>query len=223
MDNLLPRLSLLLAILLTSSCGGTSVEDYAEQEPEFFPETFFDGPLEAYGVIKSRGGEVTRRFTATLEGSWKDGGGLLAERFVFNDGEIQYRNWRLVPKQHAGTARHYSASAEDVVGEATLAVSGNTAFIRYTLEVPFGERTINVQVDDRMYLINKQVLVGESELTKWGFHVGKILLTIIKTSPGYSLQKTQQTQEKAPPVIPRIQSAKIRQPASLRPHSYPTP
>lgn len=184
MQKLPYRLLLLIAIVLVASCGGTTIEDYAEQEPAFVPEVFFNGPLEAYGVIKNRGGKVTRRFTATLEGSWKDGSGLLAERFVFDDGEIQHRNWRLVPKAGTGGQRLFDASAEDVIGEATLTTSGNAAFIRYTLEVPYGDGKINVNVDDRMYLINERVLIGESKLTKWGFHVGEILLTIIRSEPG---------------------------------------
>ena len=189
MDKRRFRVLLLITTVLLASCGGATIEDYAEQEPAFVAEAFFNGPLLAYGVIKNRAGKVTRRFTATLEGSWENGSGLLAERFVFDDGEIQYRNWRLVPKgaggiPDGGSRRFYDASAEDVIGEATLTTRGNAAFIQYTLQVPYGDRQINVRVDDRMYLINEQVLIGESTLTKWGFHVGDILLTIIKSDPG---------------------------------------
>jgi len=189
MDKRLFTILLLVTTILLASCGGATIDDYAEQEPAFVAEEFFNGPLLAYGVIKNRAGKVTRRFTATLEGSWKNGSGLLAERFVFDDGEIQYRNWHLVSKgttesPNRGNARFFDASAEDVIGEATLTTRGNAAFIQYTLQVPYGERQINVRVDDRMYLINEQVLIGESTLTKWGFHVGDILLTIIKSDPG---------------------------------------
>ncbi|MBB5211566.1 DUF3833 domain-containing protein [Microbulbifer hydrolyticus] len=171
---------LLFASLLIASCGGATVEDYAKREPAFIPEQFFKGDLEAYGVVKDRSGTVTRRFSATLKGSWKDGKGLLAERFEFDDGEIQYRNWHLIPQQQSGGVRRYGASAEDVVGEATVRVSGNAGFFRYTLKVPYGDRQINVDVDDRMYLVNERILIAESDLTKWGFDVGEIILTIIK-------------------------------------------
>lgn len=175
-------LPLLLAITLPllQACSGPAVEDYADNTPVFTPEQFFNGPLRAHGVVKDRAGKVTRRFTATLNGTWNNGQGLLAEKFVFDDGEIQYRNWQLVPQQDSGKGSQYMGRAEDVVGEAHLVVSGNSAFMGYVLQVPYNGRTINVKVDDRMYLIDDNTLIGESDLSKWGFDVGAILLTIVK-------------------------------------------
>lgn len=179
MPGSLRRIAILSILLTLAGCGSPSVEDYRDKSPAFIPEVFFNGPLTAHGVVKNRSGEVTRRFTATLNGSWKDGQGLLAEKFLFDDGEVQYRNWRLSPKDHTDAVRTYRGQAEDVIGEAELKVSGNAAFIRYTLEVPVDKRKIHVNVDDRMYLVSDRVLIGESKLTKWGFHVGDILLTIV--------------------------------------------
>ncbi|WOX04171.1 DUF3833 domain-containing protein [Microbulbifer pacificus] len=175
-------LSLLLAMTLPllQACSGPAVEDYAGNTPLFTPEQFFNGPLRAHGIVKNRAGKVTRRFTATLNGTWSSGRGLLAEKFEFDDGEIQYRNWQLEFRQASGNERHYIGRAEDVVGEAHLAVSGNSAFIGYVLQVPYGGRTINISVDDRMYLIDDHTLIGESDLSKWGFDIGAITLTIVK-------------------------------------------
>ena len=175
-------LSLVLAVTLPllQACSGPAVEDYADSSPLFIPEQFFNGPLHAHGIVKNRAGKVTRRFTATLNGTWSNGRGLLAEKFEFDDGEIQYRNWQLELQEVSGNVRHYIGRAEDVVGEARFTVSGNSAFIGYVLKVPYSGRTINISVDDRMYLIDDHTLIGESDLSKWGFDVGAITLTIVK-------------------------------------------
>lgn len=177
------RLLVPLCAAFLAACSAPALDAYAERTPKFAPETFFNGPMQAHGVVKNRSGKVIRTFTAQLHGSWKDGQGLLQEKFLFNDGEVQHRNWRLTPIASSGQQRAFRGTAEDVIGEAALKVAGNAAFMRYTLEVPYGDSTIQVAVDDRMYLTSDQVLIGESELTKWGFRVGEIVLTIFKLPP----------------------------------------
>ena len=168
--------------LLIVACSSADISHYRDMRPALVPEEFFNGPLTAHGVVKNRSGTVTRSFNAELQGSWENGQGLLAERFVFDDGEIQFRNWRLTPSiEQPGTAeRSFIGTAEDVVGEAQVQVSGNAMFIRYTLQVAYKGDTIEVNVDDRMYLVSDRVLINESKLTKFGIPVGEIVLTIIR-------------------------------------------
>ncbi|KUJ83160.1 DUF3833 domain-containing protein [Microbulbifer flavimaris] len=178
-----PILTLLCALTLVA-CSSAGIEHYQDKQPQMVPEEFFLGPLTAHGVLKDRTGTVTRRFNADLQGSWDDGVGLLAERFVFDDGEIQFRNWQLIPTtSDTPGVRTYIGRAEDVVGDAEVQVSGNAMFIRYVLEVPYKGDTIEVNVDDRMYLVSDRVLINESRLTKFGIPVGEIVLTIIR-GPG---------------------------------------
>lgn len=172
-------LCLAFLLMIVSGCSGPSIDIYADNNPEFVAEDFFDGSLTAHGIVKNRSGEVIRTFNASLEGSWNDGEGLLAERFVFDDGEVQYRNWQLLPLGSKSN-REFIGRAEDVVGDAEVKTNGNAMFIRYTLQIPYNGSTIDVQVDDRMYLVSDRVLINESKLTKWGIDVGEIVLTIIK-------------------------------------------
>ena len=173
---------IILASLLISACSSVSIDTYSDQQPTLNVETFFNGSLTAHGIVKNRSGEVIRHFNAELEGSWSDGKGLLKERFVFNDGEIQFRNWELTPQTQNSNPEtsSYIGRAGDVVGDGDVTVSGNAMFIRYTLTIPYGDSTIDIDVDDRMYLVSDKVLINESALTKWGFDVGEIVLTIIK-------------------------------------------
>ncbi len=176
------RLLASFCMLLLIGCGSVEVNDYASNEPEFIPERFFSGPLTAHGVIMNRGGEVTRYFNATIDASWKDGVGTLDEDFIFNDGETQKRIWTLTPDGEGG----YIGTAGDVIGGGTLSFSGNAIFLDYVLRVPYGDGTIDLRVDDRMYLVKPDVVINESRLSKWGLSVGKILLTIVRQSDAKS-------------------------------------
>lgn len=170
-----------LTVILVTACSGPGIEHHADRAPKFVAEEFFSGPMMAYGVVKDRGGKVTRKFVAELNGSWENGQGVLRERFEFDDGEIQHRNWRLSPiSPTASGLRQYNATAEDVVGTSTMSVVGDAVFMQYVLQIPFRGRTLNINVDDRMVLVAPHILIAESDLSKWGFNVGEIQLTIIK-------------------------------------------
>jgi hypothetical protein len=139
-------------------------------------ETFFSGRLTAHGIVKNRGGEVIRYFNATIDASWnEDGIGTLDERFIFDDGEQQTRVWTLVPDDDV-----YIATAGDVVGSSNLRSAGNALFLNYVLQIPYKDSTLNLAVDDRMYLVNDTTLINETIMAKWGFEVGYVTLVIIK-------------------------------------------
>lgn len=164
------------ALALLSACSQVQVKDNSNLKPVLNPEQFFSGKLSAHGVVKNRKGQVTRSFTADITASWEDGVGTLDEDFVFNDGEKQQRIWTLTPTGDDS----YIGTAGDVVGDGELSVAGNSMFLNYVLQVPYGDGTIEVKVDDRMYLVSPNVLINESRMSKFGFRVGAILLTIIR-------------------------------------------
>lgn len=163
-------------LVAISACSSVSIEKYADNHPKLVLETFFEGPLKAHGIVKNRGGAVIRYFSATINAGWHDGIGTLDEHFVFDDGEQQTRVWKLTPTGD-GT---YIATAGDVIGAAPMKVAGNSLFLDYVLRIPYGEGTIDLRVDDRMYLVSDRVLLNESVMTKWGFKVGQITLVIEK-------------------------------------------
>lgn len=167
-------LLILLAAAALEGCANVTVSDYSGETPTFVPETFFNGELLAHGMLKDRGGHVTRRFIAEIDATWRDGVGTLDEEFVFADGEESRRVWTLRPDGAGG----YVGTAGDVVGEAPVSVSGNAMFLDYTLRVPFGDGTLDVQIDDRMYLIDDDTVLNESIMRKFGFRVGEIVLVI---------------------------------------------
>jgi len=172
------KISLLIAclLLLNISCSHQNLHTYKDRQPAFVAEEFFDGHLTAHGILKNRSGEVTRTFYATIDASWKDRVGTLAERFVFDDGEVQYRTWTLTPQADG----RYTATAGDVVGTGIAATAGNAMHLNYVLRIPYKGRQLDLSVDDWMYRIDAQTVINESILSKWGFRVGSIQLAIIK-------------------------------------------
>lgn len=163
-------------VLTVSACSSISVSDYSNNAPKFIPQEFFNGNLSAKGVVKNRSGKVTRYFTATINAYWKNGIGTLDEKFIFNDGEIQYRTWTLTPSAQGS----FTATAGDVIGTGDGKFSGNAVNLHYVLAVKYNDSTINLGVNDWMWLADEKTVLNESTLTKFGFKVGSIQLAIVK-------------------------------------------
>nr|WP_264194049.1 DUF3833 domain-containing protein [Marinomonas algarum] len=168
-----------MCVVLLTACSTPDVSLYEKNEPEFNLETFFSGELTAHGILKNRSGEVIRYFNATLDGSWEDGVGTLAEVFVFDDGEVQNRTWTMTPNDQ-GT---YTATANDVVGSGEVRSAGNALFMKYVLQVPYNGDILEVTVDDRMYMVKDGVVMNESVMTKFGFEVGYLSIVIQQVKP----------------------------------------
>jgi len=164
---------LILSFLLFG-CGQIHVNDYENNEPKLILEEFFEGKLTASGILKDSKGLVTRYFNVKIQASWKDGVGTLDEDFIFDDGEQQKRIWTLKKISE----NKYEASAGDIKHKTIIDVSGNSMFMEYILIVPYKDSTIDITIDDRMYLVNKNTLINESSMTKFGFNVGEINLVI---------------------------------------------
>ncbi len=160
---------------MLSSCSSTSINDYTNNTPVLDPKQFFNGSLSAHGVLKNRSGKVTRHFNASIKAYWVNGVGTLEERFVFDDGEVQFRTWKLTPNGEG-----YDATAGDVIGTGKANVSGNAMKLDYTLEITYKDSPLQLQVEDWMWQVDNKVLLNESILRKWGFKVGSIQLVIVK-------------------------------------------
>jgi hypothetical protein len=167
---------LILSVGILSACASISVTEYSNNGPKLVLQEFFDGPLSANGIVKDRSGKVIRYFNASIDASWEGDVGTLDENFVFDDGEKQQRIWTIV-KDDAGK---YIGTANDVIGSSQLKVAGNSLFLNYVLRIPYEDGTLDLSIDDRMYLVSENVLINESVMTKWGFQVGEIVLVIEK-------------------------------------------
>lgn len=88
-------LALMLAFALSACAGRPSLDDPSLSARNLQLEEFFAGELTAHGQFQDIFGNVSRRFTVEIDGTW-DGKTLrLVEDFVYEDGSTEQRIWSL--------------------------------------------------------------------------------------------------------------------------------
>lgn len=165
----------LLALISGCSAGG-SIDHYAEMKPPLELESYFNGPIKAWGIIQDRSGKVTRRFSVDMVGAWNGDTGTLSEDFQYYDGETQQRVWT-IRKVADGK---YEGTASDIVGKATGVVNGNAVQWAYQMNIDVGDNTYKITFDDWMFLMKDGVLMNRSYLKKFGFKVAELTLFMQK-------------------------------------------
>ena len=96
---LLSAMLLAAAVGLAGCASPVDPASYANEKPTLDLSQYFDGKLDAWGVVTDRSGKVVRRFTVALNGTWKMVGdvktGTLEEDFVYSDGKKERRVWTI--------------------------------------------------------------------------------------------------------------------------------
>lgn len=167
--------SFLITVLLMG-CTGVSIDDYAGSSPDFEVNEFFDGELQAHGVVLNHSGVVQRRFSVKMLGTWQGAQGKLEEWFVFDDGEKSTRTW-VINKLGNG---QYTGSAGDIHGQAAGQQSGFALHWDYQLDIKVDDSEYRVTFDDWLYQINENTVINRSYIKKWGINVGEVILVISK-------------------------------------------
>ena len=164
------------APLALQGCAGQKLADYASEKPLLDLREYFNGTLDAWGIFQDRSGQIVRRFSVLMLCNWEGNIGTLDERFTYSDGSTEQRIWRL--ERHADG--RYTGTAADVMGQASGQTVGNAFRWSYTLRLPVGDTTYDVQLDDWMYLIDDRVMLNRARMSKFGFHVGDLTLSFTR-------------------------------------------
>jgi hypothetical protein len=199
---------LALCAALLAGCAGPQISDYAAEKPVLDMRQYFNGTVDAYGVFTDRSGKVVKRFTVVMKCSWQgppgSETGVLDEDFTYSDGTKDRRVWTLKRTPDG----RYTGTAADVLGQAAGEEKGNAFRWGYTLKLPVdgpgdagppqgasapsggsvvreatsvgARRTIEVQFDDWMYLMNDKVLLNKAEMSKFGIKLGEVTLSFVK-------------------------------------------
>ncbi len=165
------------AVLGLGGCASVDVGHYAAEQPVLDLRQYFDGRLDAYGLFQDRAGKVVKRFHVRIDAHWEGDTGILDEHFTYADGSTQRRVWTL-QRQPDGS---YRGRADDVVGEARGELAGNALRWRYVLALPVDGKVYHVDFDDWMYLIDEQVMLNRSVMSKWGFRLGEVILSFTRS------------------------------------------
>ena len=168
--------NLILLIIFTqfiTSCSSNSSmkpEDFKDQKPRLIIEEYLSGNVKAWGILQNRSGKVTRQFSADLDGKWDGEKLVLDEKFYWNDGEIQTRQWKITKiDQH-----NYEGSAGDVVGTAKGYSYGPAFKFEYVLLVPVKGREIKITFDDWIFMQDEKVAINRATMSKFGIKVAEL-------------------------------------------------
>jgi hypothetical protein len=166
--------TLLMAVtlMLITGCSAMKIDDFADTGPEFVPEVYFLGHTKAWGFFQDRFGTVRREFVVDIQGHLEDGVLVLDEDFVYADGEIDKRIWRI---RYLGDGR-YEGEADDIIGTAQGERRGKALRWGYDFDLEVGDRSWRVTFDDWMLLQDEDVMINRTTVTKWGFKLGEVYI-----------------------------------------------
>ncbi len=174
--NILKIILTVGVMVMLSGCSDHKLEKYRDTKPVVQFDSFFNGPVKGYGVVYGRSGEVKERFTVDMVGSWQGNTGKLEEDFVYYSGKKQHRTWNLV-KTGENT---FTGTAADIIGTATGKTMGSAVQWNYVLALEVSGRTINLAMDDWMYMMDETTIMNRVDMKKFGIKVGEVNVVMQK-------------------------------------------
>lgn len=149
-------------------------EDYEDENPAFDIRKHLNGPILCEGVIYGPLGRVSSRFVADFDATWEGNTGVMKERFVYDDGSVQDREWHLT----LGNDGVIKAQAPDVVGDGDGKQSGSTVLLRYKIKLPDASGGHVLDTVDWMYLTPNGTIMNRSQFRKFGIKVAELVATM---------------------------------------------
>jgi hypothetical protein len=168
----------LITTILLTSCTGNNMKpiDFKDQKPRLIIEEYLSGNVKAWGILQNRSGKVTRRFSANLNGKWDGKQLILNEKFIWNDGEIQEREWRI----NKIDEHNYEGTAGDVIGKAKGYSYGPAFKFEYVLLVPVKGKNVKITFDDWIFMQDEKVAINRATMTKFGIKVAELTVMFSK-------------------------------------------
>lgn len=180
---LLLGFALTLALLFVASrylgFAAQKPADYAGTGPQFDIRKELRGPIACEGVLYGPTGRVTSRFTARMEARWNGNQGVMTERFHYDSGTVQDREWTLA----LGNDGSIRATAPDLVGEGSGRQEGAAVQLQYRIRLPESAGGHVLDVTDWMYLIGEGRIMNRSQFRKYGIKVAELVATMRRIDP----------------------------------------
>ena len=181
MENLrfIKSIILIISLFLITSCSNNSSMkpiDFKDKKPRLIIEEYLSGEVKAWGVLQNRSGKVTRQFSAILNGKWDGKQLTLDEKFNWDDGEVQTRQWQITKIDD----NNYEGTAGDVVGKAKGYSYGPAFKFEYVLLVPVKGKNLKITFDDWIFKQDDRVAINRATMTKFGFKVAELTVVFVK-------------------------------------------
>lgn len=167
-------LALVLARRRFAEFPGQTVEDYADELHSFDVKTHLNGKMICEGVIFGPLGRVTSSFVAHFDIIWDGNTGVMAERFHYNDGSTQDREWTI----RLNDTHRFTLTAPDVEGEGKGVETGSAVQMKYRIRLPEDAGGHVLDTVDWMYLAPNGSIMNRSQFRKFGFRVAELVATI---------------------------------------------
>lgn len=162
----------LAALLLLASCGKPMpVGSFAGTQPAFDAVAFWGGHHRSWGVIENRAGAPIDTVVTDCIGTAEGSDGLhMVQTLTLGDGTVQHRDWHL---KRIAPGR-FTATANDMVGEAKGEAAGRAFHWRWTLATRPGESLRNVTMDQWMYLYEGGRMMNRTTIRKLGVILAEV-------------------------------------------------
>jgi hypothetical protein len=175
---------LIIAVLVLGTSGCATRLDgprYADQAPGFDLFDFFDGTVDAWGIVQNRSGEVVQRFTVVIDGRRQGGRLILDESFTYALGEgVEQRVWT-IERDTGGT---YVGSAGDILATAAGQAHGNAFRWAYAMDLPVGGKSYRVRFEDWIFALDADRIINRSYIQKFGVDVAEVTIFMQRRDPG---------------------------------------
>lgn len=153
---------------------GQHPDDYRNTSQTFDIRKHLNGPILCEGVIFGPTGRVTSRFVADFNASWDGDKGTMTERFRYDSGAVQNREWRLTLQPDG----RIQAEADDLVGTGQGRQSGSGVLLSYRIQLPESAGGHVLDTVDWMYLVENGTIINRSQFRKYGFKVAELVATM---------------------------------------------
>ena len=158
-------------LLGLSACGRASLDEYAGTKPALVLEDYFAGKTKAWGLFEDRFGKVRRQFQVEIDGTWDGTLLTLVEDFVYDDGEIDQRIWRITKE----TDGSYTGRADDIEGVARGFTSGRAFNWSYDIDLPREDgSTTRLHFRDVLERQSDGSVLNTARVSKFLFPVGRV-------------------------------------------------
>jgi hypothetical protein len=164
------------SLLMLTNSKNPKLSSYDNTTPKADIQTYFNGPIKAWGIIQDWRGRVVSRFDVDMVGSWEGGVGTLKENFRYYNGDTQKRVWTITKNADG----NYTGKADDIIGDASGFSNGSALQWNYKMDITVDGRTYRINFDDWMWQMNDGVLINRSYLKKYGFTVAELTLFMKK-------------------------------------------
>ena len=140
--------------------------------PPFGYSSFFEGPVDAWGVFMDRFGTVRSNVVVRMNGAWRGDTFVLDEEFRFDDGVPDQRTWLL--KDHADG--RFTATCDQCAGPIEGRNIANGAHIVYRFRITIRGIAFSVVFDDEVRRLDERRVFNRATMKKFGITIGHFLL-----------------------------------------------